>query len=144
MITEYWKKNAKKAKTFGRVSDTRAVASAVKKRKQSPTVSEPESVETVKKRGRPPKAKSVSDDEDVEELPVSKSKAARKNLSGANKLRKESREEYEEEETYVDMKKWKDAASWAHLVDHIDTVERMKDGKLYVYFRLCVSCPVVP
>ena len=44
----------------------------------------------------------------------------------------------EDDENYEDMKRWKDTPSWAHLVDHIDTVERQEDGKLYVYFRLYV------
>lgn len=41
-----------------------------------------------------------------------------------------------EDSSYVDMKKWENAPSWEHLVDHIDTVERTEDGKLFVYFQL--------
>lgn len=42
------------------------------------------------------------------------------------------------EEPYASMKRWSDATSWEHLVDHIDTVEKTEDGKLYVYFQLYV------
>ena len=43
----------------------------------------------------------------------------------------------DDEDNYESMKKWADAPSWAHLVDHIDTVERQQDGRLWVYFKLC-------
>lgn len=42
---------------------------------------------------------------------------------------------------FGDMRKWKDTPSWEHLVDHIDTVEKTEDGKLWVYFQL-YACPL--
>lgn len=47
----------------------------------------------------------------------------------------------DEDKKYVDMKKWKDATSWEHLVECIDTVERMDNGELLVYFTLYVCGP---
>ena len=156
LIDEYWRKSGKKMPgPPGRKSEARSSASAAKKRKPSPTVSEAE-VEVTKKRGRPPKATSASQarsksksasDDDIEEVPAQKPKATRKATSVSVKQRKASpdaMDEDQDEDTYEDMRKWKDATSWGHLVDSIDTVERMENGKLYVYFRLSVFMRRLP
>ncbi|CAL1715214.1 unnamed protein product [Somion occarium] len=135
LIDAYWKRNKKGPKPKGRKS-------AVSPREES------EEVETSqpppKKRGRPPKARTPetpSEEEAEEERPKAKKpKAAPRKSTEAAKRRK-SQPTAEEEENGLDeelgnMKKWLDAASWEHLVDTIDTVERTKDNELYVYFTL--------
>lgn len=97
-----------------------------------------------KKRGRPPKAKTPetpSEEEAEEERPKAKKrKAAPRQSTDAVKGRKSQPMAREEEnnldEELDNMKKWLDAASWEHLVDTIDTIERAKDNELYVYFTL--------
>lgn len=42
----------------------------------------------------------------------------------------------DQDEEYTDMKKWKDLATWEHLVESIDTVERTDNNELLVYFTL--------
>ncbi|KAJ3555485.1 hypothetical protein NM688_g2549 [Phlebia brevispora] len=138
LIDEYWRKQGKLKKAGGRKSDAKASVPARRKRTASPEISETESAPAPKKRGRPPKAKPVSDDEDeIQEVPPPKpSKAKSVSVSAKSKTKASPEPMDEDEETYQDMSKWKDAKSWAHLVDSIDTVEKMEDGKLYVYFRL--------
>ena len=108
-------------------------------RKSSVSISETEDEPAPKKRGRPPKAKKVSDDE------APKSKAATGRSAKTNGTSKKTRNangadhEDEPDEGYESMKQWKDTPSWTNLVEQIDTVERQKDGELYVYFKLYVT-----
>ena len=137
LIDAYWKTHSKAGKKpTARKSDVKNNVSSGpgRKRKTSAPVSESEEEPAAKKRGRPPKAKSVSEDEEVE---LTTKKAPRKKATKKAKTPSpEPMDEDEDDEKYEDMRKWKDAHSWEHLVDHIDTVERQDDGKLYVYFRL--------
>lgn len=149
LIDEFWRNQPKNTKG-GRKSDVKGTASAVKKRMPVPKESDEESAPAPKKRGRPPKAKSPSDDEmDVEEIPPPKKPRAEKkgaNGTASAKARPKTKaalspepiDEDAEEDAYQDMSKYKNAESWEHLVDHIDTVERQDDGTLFVYFRLYV------
>ena len=82
-------------------------------------------------------------DDEVEEVKEAPKKAPKKSAS-ARKSKAASpgpMDMEEDDERYEDMRRWRDAPSWNHLVDHIDTVERQEDGKLYVYFRLYVPIP---
>ncbi|PSR82590.1 hypothetical protein PHLCEN_2v6023 [Hermanssonia centrifuga] len=143
LIDIYWKRRSK-AKKAARKSETKSITSSARKRKSSPAVSEAESVPAAKKRGRPSKAKSerAVSDEDDQALEVPKkgrgSLPARKGTSTAKKNTKPASDAMDEDEPedYVDMSKNKNIATWEHLVDHIDTVERTEEGKLWVYFRL--------
>ena len=152
LIEEFWKKQPKVTKS-GRKSDVKESGSAARRRKTAtPEESDAESAPAPKKRGRPPKTKPASEDDemDVEEVPPPKKPRAEKKItSGTASSKAKSKrvlsaepmdedEVEKEKEAYVDMSKYKNAETWEHLVDHIDTVERQDDGQLYVYFRLYV------
>lgn len=79
--------------------------------------------------------KEEDQDEDVEkQVP----KRARK--STGNKSAKAASpmdlDEDEDVPVFRDMKTWKNSATWEHIVDSIDTVERDAEGQLLVYFTL--------
>lgn len=95
-----------------------------------------------KKRGRPSKAASPPSDDEAESLPV-KQKNPRKSTgtTAAKGPRRKSNadamdEDVESTTKYIDMHKLKEAGTWEHLVQSIDTVERTDSGELYVYFTL--------
>ena len=139
LIDEFWRaRNAQKAAAAGRKSVTKSASVATKKRRTSVSMSDEEEEPAPKKRGRPPKAKSASDDE----APKSKSapkKPAKINGTTSKKPTRTLMDDDEVDEMYEDMTKWQSAATWSHLVDRIDTVERQEDGELYVYFKLYVT-----
>lgn len=139
LIDAYWKERGGRAakKAAPRKSDPKAKSSAVERHRSPIIVADEDSDVPAppKKRGKP--SKSVSDDEGHGKS----SKRAKQNASASAASKKKARAPVEEEpeEGYVSMKQWKNAASWAHLVDHIETVERTEDDDLRVYFVLYVS-----
>ncbi|RPD64176.1 hypothetical protein L226DRAFT_533488 [Lentinus tigrinus ALCF2SS1-7] len=147
LIQEFWKNNSKKGAP-ARKSDAKPKPTPKPRKSvgRAATAEESEVEETAppaKKRGRPSKAsaRSLSEEQEPdEEAPKKKSRkgpTAAKSASARRAVtRLEDSDEDEEERTYVDMKKWKDIATWEHLVEYIDTVERMEDGGLLVYFTL--------
>ncbi|KAI8969377.1 hypothetical protein BD414DRAFT_518579 [Trametes punicea] len=138
LIAEFWKRNKKGA----RKSDVKPKG-APRPRKSSvkDADSDIEEVAPAKKRGRPSKstpARDTSEDEDGSH----KQKKPRKSTASAAKAATTNRRKSNsdamdmDEDVYIDMRKYKDASSWEHLVESIDTVERTDDGELYVYFTL--------
>ncbi|KAI0331644.1 hypothetical protein GY45DRAFT_1369801 [Cubamyces sp. BRFM 1775] len=140
LIADFWRKHKKS----NRKSDAKPKASAkAAKSSVKDAESEPEVEEAppAKKRGRPSKAGTARDASDEEEEDKSrKQKKPRKSTGSAAKStgRRKSNADAmdEDEDTYADMRKLKDLASWEHLVDRIDTVERTESGDLFVYFTL--------
>ncbi|KAI0630588.1 hypothetical protein C8Q77DRAFT_1134123 [Trametes polyzona] len=97
------------------------------------------SAPAAKKRGRPSKAAAAPQEEsDEEEEQPQKQKKPRKSTGTAAKAsrRTSNPDAMDEDEVYMDMHQFKDAKTWEHLVQSIDTVERTEDGHLYVYFTL--------
>jgi len=143
LIDEYWQRN-KKDKKAGRKSMGPAPrVSSAKAPRGSTARDDSSEVEEMpaKKRGRPPKAKSARgsseqqkvEDEEEEDRP--KVKKARK--STGKKAASEPMDVDESgPESYRDMKTWMSSATWEHIVDTIDTVERTSDDRLLVYFTL--------
>jgi hypothetical protein len=153
LIKAYWSSRGGRRtqdKSKPRKSDTKSKTSAVQKRKSITTIAEDSDEQPApKKRGRPPKAPVSDDDEPVVKAKEAKKSTKSAGASASTSTKKTARhndeEEDEEEETeaeakYVSMKKkWRNAPSWDHLVDHIETVERTSDGTLNVFFALYVS-----
>ncbi|THH27749.1 hypothetical protein EUX98_g6441 [Antrodiella citrinella] len=144
LIKEYWEKQKQ-----GPRKPTARKSLPAEAREASPEV---EAV-PAKKRGRTSVSKpiSVSDDDDEQSdrpqpkkskntatsASVTKSKSASMTKSSAQKPKKRAPSPSDsDEETFSDMRKWKLATSWEHIVKRVDTVERTDDGKLLVYFTL--------
>ncbi|KAI0083961.1 hypothetical protein BDY19DRAFT_987755 [Irpex rosettiformis] len=142
LIETYWKQRGGRPTTSAkkaRKSDTKPKTSAVQKRKSSPAamvVDSDEEPAPAKKRGRQSKG-SVSDDEEPKK--TKSGKTATKGANGSASSKKalaRADEEDEDDKQYVSMQKFKNLASWDHLVHHIETVERTESGGLKVYFTL--------
>lgn len=104
-------------------------------RKSLAQESSPETEAPSKKRGRPKKTMPESDAEMVTDDEESRAtKKARKSEGTSRKAADKS--ESGEEVVVGDMKKHMQIASWEHLVETVDTVERNADGDLFVYFTL--------
>ncbi|TBU47544.1 hypothetical protein BD309DRAFT_468378 [Dichomitus squalens] len=135
LIDEYWKKVGKKRK-----SDAKPKPAA--KPPKSKEESDEEPAQPAKKRGRPSKGqtKPVDEDQDEDMEDEAPKKKPRKSTGGASakgtKRGAAAAGELDEESTYADMSKWKDLATWEHLVQSIDTVERTENNTLLVYFTL--------
>ncbi|KAI0831992.1 hypothetical protein BC628DRAFT_573625 [Trametes gibbosa] len=134
LITEFWKKNKK----GGRKSEVKSKPTPKPPKASSKNADSDVEEVAPKKRGRPSKAASAREASE-EEDPVPKQKKPRKSAGSAAKTgRRKSNADAmdEDEDSYVDMRKWKDVSSWEHLIDSIDTVERTESGDLLVYFTL--------
>ncbi|CDO69648.1 hypothetical protein BN946_scf184851.g36 [Trametes cinnabarina] len=140
LIDEFWRKSNKKG---GRKSEPKAKATP-KPRKSSVKDVDSDVEETAppKKRGRPSKSTPARDNsEEQDEESVPKQKKPRKSAGGSaakttSRRKSNASAMDEDDETFADMRRFKDAASWENLVESIDTVERTEDGNLYVYFTL--------
>ncbi|KAH9066905.1 hypothetical protein EDB87DRAFT_471415 [Lactarius vividus] len=141
-LAEYWLRHGKKkGEKAGRKSDIRPKASP--RHPVAPSVetsSEPVSTAT-KKRGRfRQKARAESGDEDVEEDTRSRKRGRKSNgisrkasPSPASSDKERASPELLEPST---IKKWVNLPSWDRHIQTIDTVERMDDGDLFIYFKL--------
>jgi len=142
LIAEFWVRHGKKkSEKAGRKSDVRPKASP--RHPVAPSVepsSEPISTST-KKRGRfRQKARAESVDEDVEEDTRSRKRGRKSNgisrkvsPSPASSDKAHPSPELLEPST---IKKWGNLPSWERHIQTIDTVERMDDGDLFIYFTL--------
>ncbi len=153
LIDEFWKKNSKKGAP--RKSDAKPKPTPKPRKSAARATTHESEVESVtapaKKRGRQSKAsaRSPSEEQEQAEEEVPKKKPRKGSNATATKsasarravARPEDSDQEEEERVYVDMSKWKDAASWEHLIECIDTVERTEDNELLVYFTLYVCGP---
>ncbi|KAL7280336.1 hypothetical protein ACG7TL_005253 [Trametes sanguinea] len=139
LIAEFWKHHKKGS----RKSDVKPKATPKPRKSSVKADSDVESTAPAKKRGRQSKstpARAASDEEDEEDA-APKQKKPRKSAGGSaaktNNRRKSNASAADEDgEPYADLRKLKDMASWEHLVERIDTVERTQDGDLFVYFTL--------
>ncbi|EIW59799.1 uncharacterized protein TRAVEDRAFT_58457 [Trametes versicolor FP-101664 SS1] len=139
LITEFWKRNKK----GGRKPEPVKPKPAAKTRK-SPVKDADSDVEDppAKKRGRPSKAATAPSDDEAESLPVKQKKPRKSTGTAAAKgPRRKSNadamdEDVEAPTKFTDMHKLKEAGTWEHLIQSIDTVERTESGELYVYFTL--------
>ncbi|GBE86535.1 hypothetical protein BKA93DRAFT_782998 [Sparassis latifolia] len=149
LIEEYWRKQKAEKKSRGkpaaqprRSTGTTKGRMSISQRDESSEVEETrqklEEVRT-KKRGRPSKAsverEQGGDEEDEEPQPEKKKKRHRKSTNGFKAKGDAEPMDEDEEEEYVDMKRWAKLPSWERLVESIDTVERV-DDHLFVYFTL--------
>ncbi|KAH9857246.1 hypothetical protein C2E23DRAFT_807144 [Lenzites betulinus] len=135
LINEFWKKNKKNP----RKSEPKPKPTPKPSKSSVKTVDSDAEEPAPKKRGRTSKAASAREASEDEDEPVPKQKKPRKSTGSAakNGKRKSNADAMDEDDdTYVDMRKWKDATSWEHLVESIDTVERTESGDLFVYFTL--------
>ncbi len=151
LIDEFWKKHSKKGAP--RKSDAKPKPTPKPRKSAARATTHESEVESVsapaKKRGRQSKASARSPSEEQEEAEEDVPKKKPRKGSNATKsasarravARPEDSDQEEEERVYVDMSKWKDAASWEHLIECIDTVERTEDNELLVYFTLYVCGP---
>ncbi|KAI9067986.1 hypothetical protein FKP32DRAFT_1672693 [Trametes sanguinea] len=135
LIAEFWKHHKKGS----RKSDVKPKATPKPRKSSVKADSDVDSTAPAKKRGRQSKstpARAASDEEDEEDAPP-KQKKPRKSAAKTNNRRKSHADVSDEDgETYADLRKIKDVASWEHLVESIDTVERTEKGDLFVYFTL--------
>jgi len=141
LIKEYWDKLKKDKKGPRKSAGTAPKSSASKARKSSTIRDESSEVEEVrpKKRGRPPKgSKAVSDEPEMERNDDDEKSAREKKKPrrSAPSNPEPMDEDGSSEETFRSMKTWMSSATWEHIVDTIDTVERTVDGRLLVYFTL--------
>lgn len=103
----------------------------------------PEPVKVPKKRGR--KARPVSSDEGDEEDTRSRKKG-RKSNGTARKASPSPASSSDSDSPAVELlepsmiRKWRGIPSWEDYIVSIDTVERLDDDELVIYFKLYVSC----
>ncbi|PCH44429.1 hypothetical protein WOLCODRAFT_139005 [Wolfiporia cocos MD-104 SS10] len=134
LIDEYW--NSQKKKGGRKSTSSASKPPAAKGRQSEPSKEESPELDDIrpKKRGRPSRSikKAEEQDEEQEQL-VRESKKIKTTKSKLSK----SNDMDDSDVELIDMKtKYAGAATWEHLVDHIDTVERGDDDELYVYFTL--------
>ncbi|KZT09851.1 uncharacterized protein LAESUDRAFT_722001 [Laetiporus sulphureus 93-53] len=133
LIDEFWQKHKKEKKSERKTSGAKPSVS-----KKAADESEAEQV-SQKKRGRPSTAKDTKqrEDEDIDMEPREKKKPRKTATKSAKGLATpEPMEVSLDEEEFRDMKPYMRQATWEHLVDSIDTVERTEDGQLLVYFTV--------
>ncbi|EKM50512.1 uncharacterized protein PHACADRAFT_263842 [Phanerochaete carnosa HHB-10118-sp] len=146
LIQDFWNKRGKKTeKPSPKKPATASVTSGTKSssttasRKRATPEDEPNTISAPpKRRGRPPKQKPVSESED--DAPAAKAPAKRgrpsMQVAATQKVKDPDAMDEDEDQAYFNMGIYKDMSSWESLIDHVDTVERMDDGKLIVYFKL--------
>ncbi|KIK97343.1 hypothetical protein PAXRUDRAFT_825023 [Paxillus rubicundulus Ve08.2h10] len=140
LIDAFWaiRKKSKPAPRKSEPIRTKPKAVAEKpSRKSLANMSSPDAEVPAKKRGRPRKDERESDAVDVlegdEEEQRAKKKPRRSNGAGRQSKKHESDDEVDD---LGNMRGHMKVTSWENLVHTIDTVERQKDGELYVFFTL--------
>ena len=105
----------------------------------------PEPPQATRKRGRDRlKVKPDSDDESTGEEVTSPKKRGRKSNGTTRKASPPPASSSDSDSPIVEllepsaMKKWGNLPSWERHVEVIDTVEKTEEGRLFVYFKLCV------
>ncbi|KAH9074873.1 hypothetical protein EDB83DRAFT_1876621 [Lactarius deliciosus] len=142
LIADYWLRHGKKkGEKVGRKSDVRPKASP--RHPVAPSVetsSEPISTATKKRARFRQKARAESGDEDVEEDTRSRKRGRKSN--GISRKASPSPASSDKEPPSPELlepstiKKWVNLPSWDRHIQTIDTVERMDDGDLFIYFKL--------
>ncbi|KAI0323268.1 hypothetical protein GY45DRAFT_1376447 [Cubamyces sp. BRFM 1775] len=143
LIADFWKHHKKGF----RKSDVKPKVTPKPHKSSVKADSDVKSTAPAKKRGGQSKsspARAASDEEDEEDTALKQKKLQKKPWKSAggsaariNNRRKSNASTADEDgEPYADLRKLKDISSWEHLVERIDTVERMENGDLSVYFTL--------
>jgi hypothetical protein len=144
LIDDFWaRQGKKKGDKIGRKSDPkpkggtrRPVAISVE--------STPEPVQVPKKRGRKPKPPSSDEGDEEEDTRVKK--RGRKSNGTTRKASPSPASASDRDSPPVELlvpslvRKWRGLPSWEDHVQSIDTVERVRSGDLYIYFKLYVFC----
>ena len=129
LIEEFWRKQKKEKNK-----------SAEKARKSLPkdNSSDVASTSAAKKRGRKSKAQEDSDAEmdHEDEVPVKKKSRKSNGVSRSPVDEYLGDQVYDGDKPIGNMSKWMKTKSWEHIIKGVDTVERVDDGTLYVYFTL--------
>jgi hypothetical protein len=145
LIEEFWaRQGKKKGDKIGRKSDPKPKG-ATRRPVAISVESTPEPVQVPKKRGRT-KAKPVSGDEGDEEEDTRLRKRGRKSNGTTRKASPSPASSSDRDSPAVELlepssvRKWKNLPSWEDHIESIDTVERVRSGDLYIYFKLYVFC----
>jgi len=139
LIKEYWDRQRKKGDKIGRKSDPKPKG-ATRRPVAISVESTPEPAQATKKRGRP-KARPVSDDEGDEEDTRSR-KRGRKSNGSTRKASPSPVSSSDRDSPAVELlepstiKKWRNLPSWEEHIETIDTVERLGDDDMLIYFKL--------
>lgn len=143
LITEFWaRQGKKKGDKTGRKSDPKPKG-ATRRPVAISVESTPEPAQAAKKRGRT-RTRPVSDDEPDEEEDTRSRKRGRKSNGTTRKASPSPASSSDRDSPVVELlepstiKKWGSLPSWEDYVQTIDTVERIKDEELFIYFKLYV------
>jgi len=137
LIEAFWKeRDRKKAAKKTVTAETKRTASARKS-----TVEADDDSDVGESASAPPKKrvrKAVSDaaDKEKDTAKVSSGRPAKKPRLSKKRAASQDEEALPSEEELGTMADHMHVATWDHLVKHLDTVERVDDGTLYVYFTL--------
>lgn len=141
LIEEYWsRQQKKKGDKIGRKSDPKPKG-ATRRPVAISVESTPEPAQATKKRGRP-RPRPVSDEEED----TRSRKRGRKSNGTTRKASPSPSSSSDRDSPAVEllepstMKKWRNLPSWEEYIETIDTVERIGDGELLIYFKLYVFC----
>ncbi|KAF8880196.1 hypothetical protein BD779DRAFT_1627750 [Infundibulicybe gibba] len=129
LITEYWKTHPGKKKAPPRKSMDSKTPKRSRKSLAAEETSDAESAAT-KKRGRKSQARAESDQDNngsIDDRIIKKQRKARK----SDVTREDSMES-----ALGNMEKYMTIPSWEDIVQNVDTVEQLPDGKLMMYFTL--------
>lgn len=143
LITEFWaRQGKKKGDKTGRKSDPKPKG-ATRRPVAISVESTPEPAQATKKRGRT-RTRPVSDDEPDEDEDTRSRKRGRKSNGTTRKASPSPASSSDRDSPVVELiepstiKKWGNLPSWEDYVQTIDTVERIKDEELFIYFKLYV------
>jgi hypothetical protein len=143
LIKEFWARQKKKGDKMGRKSDPKPKG-ATRRPVAISVETTPEPAQATKKRGRT-RTRAVSDAGDEEEDTRSK-KRGRKSNGTIRKASPSPASSSDRDSPAVELlepstiKKWRSLPSWEEHVETIDTVERIGDDDLLIYFKLYVFC----
>jgi hypothetical protein len=145
LIEEFWaRQGKKKGNKIGRKSDPKP-KSATRRPVAISVESTPEPAQATKKRGRT-RTRPVSDDEGDEEEDTRSRKRGRKSNGTTRKASPSPASSSDRDSPAVELlepstiKKWRILPSWEGYIETIDTVERIGDEELLIYFKLYVFC----
>jgi hypothetical protein len=140
LIKEFWaRQQKKKGDKIGRKSDPKPKGAA----RRPVAISVESTPEPAKKRGRP-RPRPVSDEEEEED--TRSRKRGRKSNGTTRKASPSPASLSDRDSPAVELlepstiKKWRNLPSWEDHVETIDTVERISDDDLLIYFKLYVFC----
>ncbi|KAF9219710.1 hypothetical protein BS17DRAFT_740146 [Gyrodon lividus] len=140
VIDQFWelKKKSKPGPRKSEPAKTKPKFVADKlSRKSLGDESSPEAEAPAKKRGRPKKDEVGSDKIEVLEEDEGEQRAKKRSRKSNGAGRQSKKQESDDEvDKPGSMRSHMGVASWENLVESVDTVERQKDGELYVFFTL--------